>query len=101
MIILEVRLPHCSALIRLTKDYCQVYTESKPFYNIENIIRLALFVANGGRPERSRCMQINDELWDMLQKCWNVNPSQRPSMASLAQFFTERATPKDTPYARL
>ena len=101
MTVLEVRLPCCSALSSLTINYWQIYTESKPFSNIENIIRVALFVVNGGRPDRYRCVQINDELWNMLQKCWNMNPSQRPSMASLARFFAEQVTPMDTPYARL
>jgi hypothetical protein len=49
-------------------------------------------VAKGYRPDRRHCTQINIDVWNMLQRCWDKDPSRRPLMAILAQFFTRQAT---------
>jgi len=69
----------------------EILTGSKPFHHIEEDFRVAMFVAKGGRPKRQCYLQVNDNIWCMLQRCWG-DPGQRPSMIDLNQFFAEQAT---------
>jgi len=66
----------------------EIFTESIPFSHIRNDAGVIFFVMNGGRPIRELCLQIDDEIWAMLETCWNENPDERPSMATLSRFFT-------------
>jgi serine/threonine protein kinase len=91
MTIVEVRLSRSRVFSKLIMDRWQVLTGSKPFSHIVSDMKVFLQVVNGRRPERNRCKQINDDVWNMLQRCWNREPSQRPSMATLMQFFSEQS----------
>lgn len=42
----------------------------------------------GALPSRKTCQDtINDAVWAALQRCWEKEPDQRPSMQSLALFL--------------
>jgi hypothetical protein len=69
----------------------QVLTNSKPFPHIKSDRKVFWHVVGGLRPKRSHCEQINDIVWNMLEMCWNKDPSRRPSMATLAQFFAQHS----------
>jgi len=79
----------------------EIFTGSEPFPRIKNDIRVTMFVVKGGHPDRYRCKLINDEIWVMLQRCWEADPSRRPSMVDLARFFSEHAASAGMPCARL
>jgi hypothetical protein len=72
----------------------QLLTQHKPFSNIRNDLAVIFHVQSGGRPKREN--QIKDEIWHMLEKCWNADPKLRPSMADLANFFRSQLTPPPT-----
>jgi len=69
----------------------EILTGTIPFFYIKRDARVIHFVVSGGRPERARCHQINNEIWRILERCWDADPIQRPSMAFLSTFFTSHA----------
>lgn len=71
----------------LTIKRLQIYSGRMPFPHIREDPGVILAVMNGDRPKRSRYPQISQHIWNMLEKCWNVDPSQQPSMATLSLFF--------------
>ena len=46
---------------------------------------VAVDVLSGKRPERPNHPGITDELWDMIQRCWDQEPQERPGMADVAR----------------
>jgi len=62
-----------------------------PFPHIAVDTAVLLVVLAGGRPSRGQYPQVDDEIWYMLERCWNITPSFRPSMAELHDFFTSQA----------
>jgi len=79
----------------------QVFTGAIPFSHIKNDASVIMFILSGGRPKQERCPQINDEIWEMLEKCWDVVPKRRPSMATLSRFFSLQTTSITAERARL
>jgi hypothetical protein len=69
----------------------QILTENKPFSHIQNDHVVIATVISGGRPLRQHYRQINDEVWAMLEQCWNAEPNRRPSMDDLCRFFALQA----------
>jgi hypothetical protein len=63
-----------------------------PFSNIINTPGVIVTVMEGGRPCRSDCLQIPDDIWRTLERCWAADPTQRPSSMSLCHFFTSLST---------
>jgi hypothetical protein len=72
-----------------------------PFSRIKNDARVILTVVAGGRPEQSHCPQIDVHIWEMLEKCWDHTPTERPLMSSLSQFFASHSDLLTTQLARL
>jgi len=62
----------------------ELFTKNVPFSYIEQEIRVAILVINGSLPERP-CDQaiidagLNDNMWELMKSCWDVEPAQRPS----------------------
>jgi len=65
----------------------EILTGTIPFSHIKRDASVIKFVVTGGRPERGRSHHINNEIWNVLENCWAVDPIQRPSMTSLSNFF--------------
>jgi len=68
----------------------EILTGSIPFSHIKNDASVIFFVTSGGRPKRETCMQINNDIWAILEKCWDAKASRRPSMANVAGFFASQ-----------
>ena len=69
----------------------QIITGCIPFSHLKSDAGVVLFVVSGGRPQRPSSLHMNDEIWVMLERCWHVDPMQRPSMATLARFFASHS----------
>jgi len=69
----------------------EILTGAIPFSNIKRHDSVIDFVMSGGRPKRERCRQINNEIWKVLEMCWDADIIQRPSMATLSNFFASQA----------
>jgi len=65
----------------------EIFSKRIPFSHLKVDASVILFVVKGGRHKREHFVQINDDIWRMLEKCWNIEPNRRPSMHSLFSFF--------------
>jgi hypothetical protein len=45
--------------------------------------------------------QINNDIWMMLEKCWDAEPNRRPQMATLSRFFALQMTLTAAQHAQL
>jgi len=79
----------------------EIFTGSIPFSHIKCDASVILSVVAGARPKREHCLSINDEIWTMLEKCWHVEPNQRPSVATISCFLNLRVTSMAAQLARL
>jgi len=55
-----------------------------PFHDVGNEFQIMFAVQSGKRPLRpshdlSRIRGLNDEIWHLIEMCWNQEPSQRPT----------------------
>lgn len=79
----------------------EILTASIPFSHIKSDASVIVSVVAGGRPKRDRSLSIKDEIWVMLERCWDVEPSRRPSMAAVYGIINLRATYPAVQRARL
>jgi len=70
----------------------EVMTQRIPFWHIGVDASVVVYVAQGGRPRREHCKEINDKIWATLETCWHVGPEQRPGMAQLFEFFKSQVS---------
>jgi len=75
----------------------EVFTESVPFSYIKGDASVIHHVASGGRPKREHCLQVDEEIWTTLESCWDVEPTRRPSMATLSNSFHAADTGRNPP----
>jgi len=68
----------------------EILTGAIPFSHIKSDASVILSITLGGRPKPHLCPQINDDIWAMLERCWDAAPNRRPSMATLSQFFASQ-----------
>ncbi|KAJ7768228.1 kinase-like domain-containing protein [Mycena metata] len=64
----------------------EILTEKVPFYEEKNDISAMLQVLDGNRPSRpASCMGTPqlDNLWDLLQSCWEDDPQKRPKASQI------------------
>lgn len=65
----------------------EIFTGSMPFSNIINEASVIFSVMSGGRPKREFCLQIDEDIWAMLEKCWCAVPERRPEMDTVYHFL--------------
>src|SRR5271154_4820071 len=46
-----------------------------------------LNVMEGGRPRHDTCPEISNEIWSVLERCWDSDPIRRPSINALSLLF--------------
>lgn len=55
----------------------EIITEKMPYPNTINIFRIVQKVIRGYRPQKTD--DFTDQMWSLLESCWNENPKKRPS----------------------
>jgi serine/threonine protein kinase len=61
----------------------QLITDKAPFYKIKSPGKVVIEVAKGKRPapqDYPDCRYLNDPLWALFERCWQDDPSQRPTI---------------------
>jgi serine/threonine protein kinase len=99
MTALQVRWPlpcRSSKQISLSSSDSQIFSGEKPFQHIRFDASVILHVVLGGRPNREHFQQISNKIWTVMDSCWRGNPSQRPTMTALSQFFSQITTRNGT-----
>jgi len=80
-----------------TSAYCnpatpQAFTGAVPFNN--NLPAAAvLAIMNGTRPSRPTRPDFTDELWSLMQHCWDQNPHLRPEISEVLKVLTGSCVP--------
>ncbi|RHZ85940.1 hypothetical protein Glove_58g112 [Diversispora epigaea] len=59
----------------------EVFTSYPPYYNVSHDKKLVISICNGHKPE-IMC-EIPQLLKDLMEKCWNIVPSNRPKAIEL------------------
>jgi hypothetical protein len=66
---------------------CQVLTGELPFHNIKPL-ELAHHVLRGVRPDKptnAEDIGISDRLWELMQRCWDGDKTQRPLIKEVVE----------------
>jgi hypothetical protein len=58
----------------------QIFTGRLPFFMIKRDETVIFKVTNRNLPLREDYSEISPEIWSLLEKCWQFDPVQRPSM---------------------
>ena len=45
-------------------------------------------VTNGRRPDRLKGPIMEDKTWHLIQRCWEAEPSSRPTMKDIREAIT-------------
>ncbi|KAF8995551.1 kinase-like domain-containing protein [Cyathus striatus] len=63
----------------------EILTGKTPFYCISSDPRIVVNVCGGIRPSRNKYPSdhITDHRWEIMEKCWNVNPDDRGTMQDI------------------
>jgi hypothetical protein len=78
----------------------QIFTGCLPLSQTNHFYLIPAAMA-GRHPEREECSLINDEIWEMLERCWEIDPTRRPSMTTLSSFFSLQSALLSAQLARL
>ncbi|RHZ84298.1 hypothetical protein Glove_84g27 [Diversispora epigaea] len=65
----------------------EVFTSYPPYYNIPHDEKLVISICNGHKPE-IKC-EIPQLLKDLMEKCWDTDPSNRPKAIELKSQLRE------------
>ncbi|KAJ7359530.1 kinase-like domain-containing protein [Mycena albidolilacea] len=63
----------------------EILTGKAPFFEIPRDITVTFKVVEGLRPSRPDTIPVDDDLWRLLQDCWQATPSDRPSISQIIQ----------------
>ena len=65
----------------------EVFTGKIPFEGQKNEV-VVLRISRGGRPEmpeNAQAVGLTNEMWKLLESCWNQNPKRRPAMEDVVR----------------
>lgn len=66
----------------------EVYTGRPPFssgrVSFHNDAQILMVILSGKRPERPETRALTDDLWELIQQCWNEDPLVRPTSLEIA-----------------
>jgi len=61
----------------------ELVTGSLPYSQYLNEAAVAVAIWNGEQPKRPSGEVVSDELWAVIQQCWDEDPTKRPSSDNL------------------
>ncbi|KAH7922686.1 hypothetical protein BV22DRAFT_640835 [Leucogyrophana mollusca] len=67
----------------------QTYSGMQPFHP-QTVARVILALTAGERP--ARCVDVNDAVWVLIERCWHQDPAQRPSASDIVHYLGSSAT---------
>jgi len=62
--------------------FTEAFTGKAPFYGVV-LTTVALGVLAGKRPPRPAHRDLTDDLWEMVERCWNEDPQHRPEISEV------------------
>jgi len=76
--------------------YYATFFNSAPFHD-KAPIQIPLLVTGGKHPDRLDSPRMEDDTWDLIQRCWKYIPSERSTMEDMATALAPRPTPRGYP----
>ena len=71
-------------LIAFALESMKTFTGSAPF-DLHLSITATLAIMRGDRPSRPTHPDFTDELWVLMQRCWDQDPRSRPDVSEVLQ----------------
>jgi len=70
----------------------EIFSGNWPFHDVRHEFQIMFQVQSGKRPLRpshdlSRIRGLNDEIWHLIEACWNQAPSQRPTSDQILELL--------------
>ncbi|TDL15151.1 kinase-like protein [Rickenella mellea] len=73
----------------------EVMTGNVPFSELTDMA-VTFAIMQNKLPKRpvGHCIEygLDDSLWNIIERCWDIEPSQRPAIVQLSQYFNQRRT---------
>ena len=69
----------------------QLFAGGVPFPDIHYLGAIYL-LATGVRPPRPDHPELSDDIWHLIQQCWDNDPSNRPPIETVLATFQEQAS---------
>ena len=66
----------------------EIFTDDVPFNHISNDAFIPIVIRDGPlptRPEHSITRGPGDAMWNLMNQCWQRDPSSRPSMSEIRE----------------
>jgi serine/threonine protein kinase len=86
MLAYEVGSNFCITLRRYSIR-AQIFSGRLPFYDSKDTAVVVTVITSDKRPSRPAHPQLSDQLWDMIEKCWRRDPSQRATIQEVVKFL--------------
>ncbi|KAJ3559726.1 hypothetical protein NP233_g11194 [Leucocoprinus birnbaumii] len=71
----------------------EALTGQMPFFHIKKVVHLIRALMRGVRPLRgplpAECDAVKENLWTLMEKCWNYDPNERPDAEGIEQMISE------------
>ena len=64
-----------------------MFSGKVPFHGVQDTVVVVNVIAKDERPLRPAHSQLSDPLWEMIQKCWRREPSERPTIQEVVTFL--------------
>lgn len=64
----------------------QVFTGTVPFSNHSSVTAV-MTIIQGGRPQRPTHPTFTENLWSLMQRCWDQDPHLRPQVTEVLQIL--------------
>jgi hypothetical protein len=69
----------------------QIFTGEIPFreYRNQKVVPMVIEGRRPKRPANSQGVGLSDEIWDMMQTCWDREPSNRPQIGDIVKLLAK------------
>ncbi|KAF9784463.1 kinase-like domain-containing protein, partial [Thelephora terrestris] len=67
----------------------EVFSGQVPFHDKQNTVAVITAISTDERPPRPTHQELSDQLWELIEKCWQTDPSHRPTIREVVAFMSE------------
>lgn len=65
----------------------QIFSGRVPFHDRQDVAAVITVITTNERPPRPAHQQLSDQLWEMIERCWQKDPLQRPAIREVVAFL--------------
>ena len=65
----------------------QIFSDRLPFHDSKDTAVVITVITSDERPPRPTHPELSDKLWELIEKCWRRDPSQRPAIQEVVKFL--------------